>query len=148
MAKYEKAVITNLTKATEYKGYPVVASFEDAKKIAIIESVLLAPRFLEQGFNWLSRWEVIVPFRPYSELAEDLVKKNSKEKIVQLRVGDLRVPVFDPRLVFIKTNDATKKLWEIYKNEATHWDNRIAFLIAVWEVKPFIKPLPSGRWIS
>lgn len=132
-----------------YQGYPAVNSISDAAKVMVLDPTA-APesKLIGQGFKWLGRWDIIAPFRPYRELAADLVKGKTEREIAALKIGDLRVPVFDPRLIFIKTTPETRKLWEVYQQHKKNWDARIAFLAAVWEIKPLIKPLPAGRWIN
>ncbi len=133
---------------TTYQGYPVVKTLTEANKIVFVaEGITPASGLFEQGFKWLGRWDVIVPFRPYKELAQDLVEAGEESERLKEKIGDLRVPVFDSRLIFIKPGPESKRLWRVYQEEKKSWDQRIAFMVAVWETKPLIKPLPAGRWI-
>jgi len=125
----------------------VVGDLDQAEKVAcVVPKAELSPGCLQQGFRWLGHWELIVPFRPYNELLLDKVKGKKDEKIVQL--GDLRVPVFDTRLVFLLVNEETKKFWDFYRSlVAENYDAAVAFYIALWEYKPYYKPLPAGVWL-
>lgn len=148
-AKPKEAILIKTGDQETYQGYPVIKTLTGAIRILIIEEgATPKPQLFSQGFRWLDRWDMIAPFRPYRELAADLVKGKTEKEIATLQIGDLRVPVFDPRLVFIKSTPETRKLWEIYEKHKNSWDPRIAFLAAVWETKPLIKPLPAGRWID
>lgn len=135
---------------SEYNHIPVIDNIDDAHQVVIIDgAVSLSSILLHQGFKWLDHWEVIVPFRPYHELAEDFVKGKSKKSVKQLNIGDLRVPVFDPKLIFMRTTPRAKRLWHTYNAmKQQGWDYRIAFLAAVWEHKPHLKPLPAQRWLK
>ena len=148
-AKIEKAIITDQAGLTIYHGYPIVDKITAAEKIVFIEpGTKLEVRIFEQGFKWLGHWEIIAPYRPYQELAKDLVKGHQQEEIDALGIPDLRIPVFDPRLVFMKGTAKAQKTWTRYQILRKLWDPRIAFLAAVWENKPCIKPLPAGKWIK
>ncbi len=153
--KHKEAVWIEGTELQEYCEYPVIANSKGAEKVMILfkakftldATVTVSPAHIKQGFKWLGRWEVISPFRPYRELAIDLVKGRAEEEIRALGLGDLRVPTFDPRLIFLLKNARTERLMAKYRKLQADWDPRIAFLAAVWETKPLIKPLPAGRWI-
>lgn len=139
-----EAVYLQEGQQNEYAGYPVVDNLEDGRLIALVDPRAgVDRRTLEQGLRWLSHWELIIPFRPYGELAMDFIggAKN-------LGIGDLRVPVFDPRLIFIRVNDDTRKVWQLYQEYRMKYDYRIAILLALWEVKPHFKPLPAGEFIN
>lgn len=148
--KHEMAVLLLQGGKSEYSHVPAVEDINDAQRVAIIDGrVPLDTILLHQGFKWLDHWEIIAPFRPYGELAMDLVEGKTKKQVELLGLGDLRVPVFDPRLVFMRTNPRTEKVWKSYnalKEEG--WNPRVAFLAAIWEHKPYVKPLPAKRWLK
>lgn len=147
-AKAKKAVMMEKPTGPDYHGYPVIKTATAAEKFVFIaEGSNPQLRLLEQGFKWLDHWEIIAPYRPYQELAADLVKGHQQEEIDALGIPDLRIPVFDPRLVFMKGTAKAQKTWTRYQILRKLWDPRIAFLAAVWENKPCIKPLPAGKWI-
>lgn len=144
-AKPEKAILMENSSRQEYQGYPAVETITGAEKIAIINGATPEVALLEQGFKWLGRWEVIARLRPYQELAADLIKEGQEAAAEELKIGDRRQPVYDPRLIFIKPTARGKKFWASYTKHQESWEPRIAFLAAVWETKPYIKPLPAGR---
>lgn len=149
--KLERAIIVTEATGVEenYNGLPVVENFKKAKNIMIInQGLCLEDRLVEQGFKWLGRWEVIVPLRPYEELLMDFVKDKTIAEIQELKLGDLRSPVFDTRLMFVKPGTKVNKLWKLYQERLKDWDPKVAFVAAVWETLPYIKPLPPGEWIK
>jgi len=136
------------------KNYNIVTSFSAAEKIACIEAAVADQadwEMFDHAFDFLGRrFDTVVPMEEYNVLAEDLVTDDlAAAKVEKIRAlcGDLRVPVFDPRLVFIKVNQKTRKLWQLYEQYSQNYDQRLAFLMAVWEVKPYLQPLPAGVWI-
>lgn len=143
-SKYEKAILLESPREREtFQDYPVVSVLSGADLVVFIDTKAnIDYALLEQGFRWLDRWEVIAPFRPYAELAQDIAGSEV------LKIGDLRQPVYDPRLIFIKTNAKGKKFWERFTSGKEVMDPRLAFLSALWDVKPLTKPLPAGRWIK
>lgn len=98
---------------------------------------------LSQGVRWLEHWEVICPLRPYRELLEQVEDSAAVVKAL----GDLRVPVYDPRLIFMRVSPKTRSFWKTFKELSRGYDMRVAFHLAVWEVMPYIKPLPAEGWI-
>jgi hypothetical protein len=146
--KIAEAILIEGTNRQEYCGYPIIKESTQARKVAILDkSITVSPAQLIQGFKWLGRWEAISPFRPYQELASDFMKGKSQQEIINLGLGDLRIPLFDPRLIFVLTNERTTKMLKRYQELKAEWDPRIAFIAAAWETKPLIKPLPAEKWI-
>lgn len=141
----EEAVYRPGATGQEYAGYPVINNINGAAKVAIINGRAdVTPETLKQGFKWLGHWEIIAPFRPYREVALDYLK--GPEDAEKAGIGDPRVPIFDTRLIFIRRGVRSRqvmKRFEVLKNE---WPAEIAFYIAIWEIKPQIKPLPPERW--
>lgn len=93
---------------------------------------------------WLDIWEVAVPFRPYAILAQDI--GTEEERVVSLPLLlDLRQPVYDSRAVFIRDCPRSRRLIETWarKEMAEGEDSDLAFLRAVWLVKPLLLALPN-----
>ncbi len=101
--------------------------------------------FFVYGFGMVERWEMAVPLWDYRHLASD--EDNQDEKADTARViRDLRVPLYDTRLIFARRCDATKRLFELWEHEGT---GKLAFLRALYRVKPLILALPctwTGQW--
>lgn len=90
-------------------------------------------------------WQVIVPL-DHEQL---LVECASGDRVEQVRekIGDLRIPVYDPRLMFIKKSPETIELLDAFMGYRKALFNRwTAFMLALWDVKPLILPVPMD-WI-
>lgn len=143
----EEAVYRPGATGQEYAGYPVINNINGAAKVAIINGRAdVTPETLKQGFKWLGHWEIIAPFRSYRDLASDYLQR--PEDVEKAGIGDPRVPVFDTRLLFIKHGARSKQVMKRFETLKSEWPEVIAFYIAVWEIKPYIKPLPPGVVLS
>lgn len=125
----------------------MVNSFDEADKLVCVGDLNgSVGRKFPQGFRWLDHWELIVPFRPYSELLIDQVTDMEDDNIKKL--GDLRVPTYDTRMVFLVTNQKMKQFWKLYNGlVGSGYHDSVAFYIALWEKKPYYKPLPAKEWV-
>jgi len=101
---------------------------------------LAQPGLIVTGLALLERWEVLAPFYGYDVLASTCGDAESRER-TQCLVHDLRVPVYNPRLLFVRDCQRTRQLLRVWQDEGG--DNDLSFLRAVYRVKPLINPLPS-----
>ena len=94
--------------------------------------------------EWLDRWEVAVPFRPYDVLAKDIGSEEERAASQSLLL-DLRQPVYDSRVVLIRNCPRSRRLIQTWaKREMQEGEDAdLAFLRAVWHVKPLILALPN-----
>ncbi len=94
--------------------------------------------------TWLDRWEVAVPLRPYDILAKDIGTEEERAASLPLLL-DLRQPVYDSRVVLFRNCPRTRNLIQTWaKREMKEGgDADLAFLRAVWRVKPLILALPK-----
>ena len=109
----------------------------------------LGPQVIDiQVSHLLDTWEIIVPMWDYSELAAGIGTEEQRAK-VKATVRDLRVPLYDTRLMFVRKTDSTERLFAEYNKElSAGMDDKLAFLLALYRVKPFIMPTPltwTGR---
>lgn len=119
--------------------------------------VLLSPRTLNWeisyrvrmelvpvGFHLLEKWQVAAPLWSYTELARDVggdKERQATEKVIR----DMRVPLYDTRLLFLRRCAETEALLEKWATEqaAHNGDKRLSFLRALYQVKPIICALPA-----
>lgn len=97
------------------------------------------------GFNFLSRWEMAVPLWDYRHLASEEGEQDERADTARI-IRDLRVPVYDTRLIFAKRCDSVRRLFELWEHEGM---TRLSFLRALYRVKPLILALPvtwTGQW--
>lgn len=92
------------------------------------------------GFSLLDKWEIAVPIADYDVLARDVGTEEDRAKTLEI-TGDLRIPVYEPGIMFIRKTQSTKKLIELFKQEEGH--RGLAFIRVLYQVKPYILALPT-----
>ena len=109
-------------------------------------SLTLRLELLPVGFHLLDRWEVAVPLTDYAVLAAHIGEEDERAK-TQAVIRDLRVPVYDTRLLFIKQCQAGRDLLDAWNVERCAGDERLAFLRALYAVQPLVCALPC-TWVN
>jgi hypothetical protein len=92
------------------------------------------------GLNLLEKWEIAVPISDYNLLARDIGTDEERARTKEL-IHDLRVPVYDTRLIFARNCVAVEQLFEMWHKE--QGDERLSFLRCLYVVKPYVLALPS-----
>lgn len=94
--------------------------------------------------KWLERFEVAAPLRPYDILAKDIGSEEERTASLPLLL-DLRQPVYDSRVVLIHNCPRARNLIRTWAKQEMREgeDADLAFLRAVWRVKPLILALPK-----
>lgn len=109
-------------------------------------SVKFRPELAVTGFRFLERWEIALPLLDYDTLARDLVSQAEAGE-VEAVLKCLRVLVYEPRLMFLRRCPAARRLLEAWQERRRRFaDDHIAFLVALYEVKPLVLALPAS-WI-
>ena len=100
------------------------------------------------GMRFLDRWQVACPLWSYTELARDIGEEDEREETARV-IRDLRVPVYDTRVLFLRRCQDAEALLETWRSEqeAMRGDLRLSFLRALYRVKPLILALPT-TWIN
>lgn len=106
---------------------------------------LLRKELLSIGFNFLSVWQVACPLMKYEVMASSIGGPEDKDITVKL-IGDLRVPMYNPRLVFVKRCSDTREMIKVWKEEQELSPNSLhhSFLRAIYRTKPLILALPPN----
>jgi len=87
-------------------------------------------------------WDLAVPIKSYAKLTNGIGNEKDRE-LTKSVIHDLRVPYYNTHLLFIRRNEKTKQLVETwYKEMAGRSDECLAFMRALYKVKPLILPLP------
>lgn len=105
------------------------------------------PELFPIGFHLLETWEVVVPLWNYDVLACH-VGTDEERKRTEAIIHDLRVLLYDTRLMFMRDCGNAKRLlktWMLEKQSGD--DERLAFLRALYQVKPFVLALPT-TWLG
>ena len=107
----------------------------------------LRPDLYAAGFSLLKVWQVAIPLLNYETLAADLGSEEEREATAEI-IRDLRVPVRDTRLIFMRRCPDTARLLQRWHAErAGGGDERLAWLRAVYAEKPLVCDLPAS-WAS
>jgi len=98
---------------------------------------------LPVGFGFLDKWHLAAPLWSYEELARDVGTPQDRAR-TEAVIRDLRVPLYDTRLLFLRrTRETRELLWHWKQEIADGSDERLAFLRALYRVKPVILALPT-----
>ena len=102
---------------------------------------------LPAGFHFLKRWDAAAPRWRYGVLATDVGTKGERQRTAKLTL-DLRIPLYEPGLLFVRSTDAGRALLETWRAECRRGDDeRLAFLRALHIVKPRFCALPRS-WLA
>ena len=93
------------------------------------------------GFALLDVWQVACPLWDYKELAVRAGNEEDRERTKAI-IRDLRVPMYDTRLMWLRRCGDTQRLIDAWNAERNGGDDRLAFLRALYQVKPMILALP------
>ena len=98
------------------------------------------------GFRLLEKWQMAVPIGDYHEMAIQIGTPADRD-ITEAVIRDLRVPYYDTRMIFVKRCADTKAFFETWGEELLalrgKTDARLAFLRAMYKVKPILCALPT-----
>lgn len=95
------------------------------------------------GYHLLDTWQVAVPMYDYEVLACDVGEKADRGRTKGI-IHELRVPLYDWRMVFVRRCSDTEYLlncWDEERIDST--DPFHSFLRAVYRAKPLICTLPT-----
>ena len=102
-------------------------------------SLRLRGELVPVGFHLLTKWQLAVPLWDYKELACHIGTEEERER-TEAVIRELRVPLYDTRLMFVKRCGDTRRLIDVW--QAEEGDERLAFLRALYQVNPLILALP------
>ena len=101
---------------------------------------------LDAGLHFVERWDAAAPMWRYGVLAADVGTAAERER-TEAACLDLRVPLFEPALLFVRGSEAGRELLRVWREEcAPGYDERLAFLRALHLVKPRFCALPRS-WL-
>jgi hypothetical protein len=94
------------------------------------------------GLMMLQTWDMAIPLFDYNTLAEAVGSDLERNKTKDI-IRDLRVPMYDTRLMFIRTTRETQYLIESWTDEMRNGaDEKLSFLRNLYKIKPLILALP------
>ena len=103
------------------------------------------------GMHFLERWDVAAPLWRYGVLAKDQGTP-SDQKRTEAVIRDLRVLLYAHELLFVRDSPDGRRFLETWRAECgdgngTGSDERLAFLRALYLVKPLFCALPRS-WLA
>jgi len=99
---------------------------------------------LPVGYQLLDRWEMVVPLYSYDTLASQIGSETDRERTKAV-IRDLRVPVYDPRLMFLRRCRNVEALMGQWVQELREGgDEKLAFMRAMYRVKPQLCAVPAS----
>ncbi len=104
---------------------------------------------ISYGFDFLDTWEVAAPIWRYDVLANDIAREADRERTLEL-IHDLRVMLYAHELLFTRDCDGARALLQMWQREqeaVPAGDIRLAFLRALYMVKPLMLALPNS-WLA
>ncbi len=106
---------------------------------------------IEAGFRWLEGgWDVLIPIKSYKRLANSFPHPDPTPKcwdLTEAAVLDLRQPVYDERVLFVKHGTSADDLLAARDEETCEdEDCPLPMLRAIWKVKPLLLALPES-WV-
>lgn len=135
------------------RGLPldVVADISQAtmpwEKTLIVQAGTRIPwDLLPAAWHFLDRWDAAVPLWRYGVLASDVGTEDERRETAVL-IRDLRVLLHSVELLFL-AGDGGRVLLDCYKEELFNsQEPRLAFLRALYQVKPRLCVLPT-TWLA
>ncbi|MDZ4768366.1 MAG: hypothetical protein SGJ24_04495 [Chloroflexota bacterium] len=107
-------------------------------------STPLTASMIRDGMAALDTWSAAVPLCDYKILACD-VGTVEERKVTAGEIGDLRVPIYETGLMFLRRNSESEALIRQWATSMSlGGDARLAWLRAMWHVKPLLLPLPAS----
>jgi hypothetical protein len=106
--------------------------------------VAIRPALIPLGLQLLDTWEIAVPLVAGEDSHPRLARDEGDEadrQATAAAIGDLRVPVYDTRLLFVRQCEATNRLMAAWKRERAG-SERLAFLRALYHTPLLILALP------
>jgi len=119
----------------KYEGWPECNRFLLWNRSANLRRDLILT-----GFKLLEKWQLAVPLLDYDTLAESIGTEQEQQETAAI-IHDLRVPIYDCRVLFVRQCKETRKLFELWNGEG-----QLSFLQALYQSRPVVNALPP-TWV-
>jgi len=128
-------------------GVPVASESADClpfpKTIRVSSKNFLDWERLACGVKLLNTWDCAIPLFPPSLLAAQVGEEQQRDQALAV-LHDLRIPVYDPALMFLKQGGPCTALLYAWREEQERvGDQVLALLCALYRTPLFLCPLPS-----
>jgi hypothetical protein len=130
---------------SRFTGLPVVSGeirLEFAQTLLYDVTCPLRLDLAVIGFHRLTAgWQIAAPLWNYSQLARDIGTEAERAQTETI-IHDLRVPLYDTRLVYVRRSPQTEQFISIWKAERKAGDDKLAFMRALYITKLVMCALP------
>lgn len=129
--------------ASRYPGVPVedYSGYSQHGRFLVWDtSAELRYDLILTGFQLLKKWQLAVPLLDYNTLADKIGAAEERKETKDI-IHDLRVPVYDTRVLFVRQCRETRKLFDLWAD-----GGELAFLRALYQTRPIVNALPPS-WI-
>jgi len=93
------------------------------------------------GIGRLEKWQIAVPVLDMETLAKDLGTEEEREKTQEV-IFDLRVPVYDTGIIFVRRCDQTEELFDLW--DPYEGNRELGFIRALYKSCPVLLTLPTN----
>lgn len=143
----------SVPRSAKIAGFQMIRQDSDAlpweRTLFIRGEVNVPGELLAIGFDFLDKWECAAPMWRYDVIASDVARGEDARRTVEL-IHDLRVPLYAYELLFMRDCERGQALLKIWDEECmafTGTDPRLAFVRALYRVKPLFLALPNS-WLG
>ena len=125
-----------------------LAETEFDRALIVAPGTVIPWDLLRHGFHFLQRWDAAAPLWRYGKVAADMGAP-AEQKRTQKVTRDLRVLLYAHELLFVRDSPDGRALLATWEQEMVGGgpSARLAFLRAVYRVKPLFLTLPR-TWSS
>lgn len=103
-------------------------------------SASLRHELIVTGLGLLTKWQIACPLLSYDTLAQNIGTEQERA-VTKAIIHDLRVPVYNPKVIFARQGEETKKLFDLWDNEG-----ELSFLRAIYQARALTLALPPS-WV-
>ena len=117
------------------------------RALIVTPGVTIPWDLVNHGFRFLQRWDAAAPLWRYGVTAADVGTSAERERTKKVTL-DLRVLLYSHELLFVRNSPDGRTLLTVWEQEMVGGgDPRLAFLRAVYRVRPLFLTLPR-TWLA
>lgn len=131
--------------ATQHPGVPVLPwsgypTTEVGRFLLWDMSAPLRHELIVTGLGLLKGWQLAVPLLNYDTLAGNIGTEQERAATKAI-IHDLRVPAYNPKVIFARQGEETRKLFSLWSDGA-----ELSFLRAIYQARALTLALPPS-WV-
>ena len=153
MSKGIALIGADKTIQAQANSHRLAVTVVDAPQVAYDKTLIVEPGtrvpwdLLPAAWHFLNKWDAAVPLWKYGKTAADMGTAADREA-TRAVIRDLRVLLYSHELLFVRGSEDGCALVETWLQETqAGGDKRLAFLRALYHVKPMVCVLPT-TWLA